>query len=155
LNLENHTSTCGFHSGCLKTWLYWNNKISIDDLKVDVIVLTTSMFINLKLHLLNEIIFSKIIKHVVVKTKQTYIERSSFHYVLYLQVNGSRYKRTSLRCCGIALDKPASWVNVCASSACSWSTPNDLWSLASMLQELTMILSSRRAIDFLLDFYTN
>jgi hypothetical protein len=59
-------------------WLYWNNEISIDDLKDDVIVLVGSMFVNLKLHSLNDIIFKKIIKHVVVKTKQTYIERSFF-----------------------------------------------------------------------------
>jgi hypothetical protein len=37
------------------------------------------MFVNLKLHLLNEIIFSKIIKHVVMKAKQTYIQRLSFY----------------------------------------------------------------------------
>ena len=37
------------------------------------------MFVNLKLHSLNKTIFKKIIKHVVVKAIQTYIERSSFH----------------------------------------------------------------------------
>jgi hypothetical protein len=37
------------------------------------------MFVNLKFHSLNEIIFSKIIKHAIVKAKQTYIEMSSFH----------------------------------------------------------------------------
>jgi hypothetical protein len=37
------------------------------------------MFVNLKLHSLNDIIFSNIIKHAIVKEKQTYIERLSFH----------------------------------------------------------------------------
>jgi hypothetical protein len=37
--------------------------------------MVASMFINLKLHLLNKIIFKKIINHVVVKAIQTYIER--------------------------------------------------------------------------------
>ena len=37
------------------------------------------MFVNLKLHLLNKIILKNIIRHVVVKAKQTYIEKSSFH----------------------------------------------------------------------------
>jgi len=37
------------------------------------------MFVNLKLHSLNDIIFKTIIKHVVMKTKQTYIERLSYH----------------------------------------------------------------------------
>jgi hypothetical protein len=37
------------------------------------------MFVDLKLHSLNDIIFSKIIKDVIVKAKQTYIEKSSFH----------------------------------------------------------------------------
>jgi hypothetical protein len=54
------------------------------------------MFVNLKFHLLNEIIFSKIIKHVIVKAKQTYIEMSSFHWASYLHVNGSRCERTPL-----------------------------------------------------------
>jgi hypothetical protein len=79
MNLENHALTRCSHSRCLVTWLYWNNEISIDDLNVDVIVLASSMFVNLKLRSLNDIIFSKIIKYVVVKAKQTYIERSSFH----------------------------------------------------------------------------
>jgi hypothetical protein len=66
LNLENHESTCGFHSGYLQTWLHWNNKISIDDLKTDAIVLVASISVKLKLHSLNKIIFfKKIIKHVV------------------------------------------------------------------------------------------
>ena len=60
-----------------KTWLHWNNWISINDLKTDVIVLAFSMFVNMKLYLLNDTIFSKIIKHVVMKEKQTYIERLS------------------------------------------------------------------------------
>jgi hypothetical protein len=54
------------------------------------------MLVNLKFHLLNKIIFSKIIKHVIVKAKQTYIERSSFHWASYLQVNGSRCEGTPL-----------------------------------------------------------
>ena len=57
LILENHASTCGFHSRCLETWLHWNNRISIDNLKVDVIVIETLFFVNLKLHSLNDIIF--------------------------------------------------------------------------------------------------
>ena len=62
LNLLNHASIICFHSECLKTWLHWNNKIFIDDFIADVMVLTTSMFINMKLHSLIEINFSKIIK---------------------------------------------------------------------------------------------
>jgi len=77
--MSGYDKTCGFDSGCLKTWLHWTNRISIDDLKADVIVLAASIFVNLKLHSLNKIIFKKFIKHVVVKVNQTYFERSSFH----------------------------------------------------------------------------
>ena len=51
-----------------------DNEIFIDDLKANVIVLAVSTFINLKLHSLN-----KIIKHVIAKAKETYIERSLLH----------------------------------------------------------------------------
>jgi hypothetical protein len=59
------------------------------------------MFINLKLHSLNKIILKKIIKHVIVKTNQTYTGRSSFQWVSHLRLNGSCYK-------GIILDVVAS-----------------------------------------------
>ena len=94
MNIENHASTCSFHSRCLETRLHWNNGISIDNLKVGVIVLVDSMFVNLKLHLLNEITFLKIIKHVVMKAKQTYIQRLSFHWTSYLRVNESHCEGT-------------------------------------------------------------
>ena len=37
------------------------------------------MLVNLKLHSLNGIIFSKNIKYIIVKAEQTYIERSFYH----------------------------------------------------------------------------
>jgi hypothetical protein len=83
------------------------------------------MFVNLELHSLNDIIFSKIIKHVIVKAKQTYIERLFFNLTLYLWVNRSCYEGTPRRCCSITLDETALWVDVCASSAYYWSVPND------------------------------
>jgi hypothetical protein len=61
LNLLNHESIIDFYLGYLETWLHWNNKISIDDFIANVMVLTTSMFVNLKLHLLIKINFLKII----------------------------------------------------------------------------------------------
>jgi len=139
LNLENHASTWGFHSRCLKTYLHWNNGISINDLMTEVIVLTTWMFVNLKLYSLNDIIFLKIIKHVIVKAKQTYIKMSSFHWASYLRVNESRCEGTPPRYYYIALDEPASWVDVCALGACYWLTPNDSWLLASLLEKLVAI----------------
>jgi hypothetical protein len=41
-----------------------------------------------------KLFFKKIIKHVIVKEKQTYIEMSSFHWASYLWVNRSRYEGT-------------------------------------------------------------
>jgi len=40
--------------------------------------------------------FYGIIKNVIVKIKQTYIERSFFYWVSYLWVNGSHYEGTLL-----------------------------------------------------------
>jgi hypothetical protein len=99
------------------------NEISINDLKADVIVLTASMFVNLKLHLLNDIIFSKFIKHVIVKAKQTYIKKTPLSLVLaskWISVWKDPPRHYS-----IALNEPASVVHVCALGACYWSAPND------------------------------
>jgi hypothetical protein len=59
--MSGYDKTCGFDSGCLKTWLHWNYRIYINDLKANVIVLVASMFVNLKLHTLNKIIFKKLL----------------------------------------------------------------------------------------------
>jgi len=76
-------------------------------LNVNIIVLAASMFVNLKLNKFNEILFfKKIIKHVVVKAKQTYIERLSFHWTSYLRVNESRYEGTPLDAAASHLTKP-------------------------------------------------
>jgi len=70
---------CSFQSGYLKTWLHWNNGISIDNLNVDVITRATSVFVNLKIDRFNEILFvQKLLNINQLKAKQTYIERSSF-----------------------------------------------------------------------------
>jgi hypothetical protein len=135
LNLENHESTCGFHSGYLQTWLHWNNEISIDDLKTDAIVLVASISVKLKLHSLNKIIFfKKIIKHVVkAKKKLTLKSCRSTKPRTYGEMDFNM--KGPPRCCEIALDDPTSWVDVCASGACSWSEPNDLWSSVLLLEE--------------------
>jgi len=63
LNFLNQASITGFHLGFLKTWLHWNNNTSIDNFVVDVIIQRASTFVNLKLHSLTEIDFSKIINY--------------------------------------------------------------------------------------------
>jgi hypothetical protein len=45
------------------------------------------------------------------------IERSSFHWALYFQVNGSYGEGTPPRCCSISLDKPTSWLMVVSIAA--------------------------------------
>jgi hypothetical protein len=113
-----------------------------------------SMFVELKLYLFNKIILKKIIKHIV-KAKQTYIERSFFHYASYLQVNGSHCKSTLPWCSGITLDDPTSWVDACASGVYSWLAPNNSWLSTLLLEELVAIMSSQCVIDFSLGIYTN
>jgi hypothetical protein len=55
------------------------------------------MFVNLKLDKFNKIFFVHILLNInQLKTKQTYIERSSFQCVLYLWMNGSRCEGTLL-----------------------------------------------------------
>ena len=54
-----------FYLEFLKTWLHWNNVTFIDDFITDVIFQAASTFINLKLHSLIEINFSKIINCVL------------------------------------------------------------------------------------------
>jgi len=51
-------------------WLHWNNKISIDYLNADVIIRTTSMFVNLKIYKFNQILFvHKLLNMNKLKTK--------------------------------------------------------------------------------------
>jgi hypothetical protein len=57
LNFLNRAWIMGFHLGFLETWLYWNNDTSIDDFFIDIIIQTTSIFVNLKWHSLIEINF--------------------------------------------------------------------------------------------------
>jgi hypothetical protein len=42
------------------------------------------------------------------KANQTYIERSSYHWALYLRVNESRCEGTPPQYCGMALHDPSS-----------------------------------------------
>jgi len=103
----------------LETWLHWKNRISIDDLNVDVITRAVSMFANLKINKINEILIScSQITLKEKKSKQTYIERSSFQCASYLQVNWPRYEGTLPLHCGTALKEEASQV---AAGASSWS----------------------------------
>ena len=54
-------------------------EISIYDLNVDVITRTASMFVNLKINKINEIlVIHKLLNTNQLKAKQTYIERLSF-----------------------------------------------------------------------------
>jgi hypothetical protein len=39
-------------------WLHWNNEISINDLNIDVITRAASMFVNLKINKINEMLIS-------------------------------------------------------------------------------------------------
>jgi hypothetical protein len=57
--------------------------------------------------------------------------------------------------CDIALDEAKSWVDAYTSSVSSWLTPNDSWLSLSLLEEVTVILSSWCTIDFPLGIYTD
>jgi hypothetical protein len=143
--------TWGFQSGCLETWLHWNNKIFIDDLNSDVITRVALMFVNLKIDKINEILVHKLLNTNQLKEKQTYIKRSSFQCISYLHMNRFRSEGTSPLRCGTTLVEAALWVDA---SASSWSTPNDMLS-SSLLEELVAIICPRRAVDFSLCIYTN
>jgi len=56
--MSNHALICGIYSGCLDIWLHWNNGISIDDLNANDITQVASMFVNLKINELNEIMIT-------------------------------------------------------------------------------------------------
>jgi len=58
------------------------------------------MFMNLKINKINEIlVVHKLLNTNQLKSKQTYIERSSFQYASYLRVNWYYYEGTPpLRC---------------------------------------------------------
>jgi len=114
------------------------------------------MFVNLKIDKFNEILFVHTFLNInQLKAKQTYIERLSFHYALYLRLNGFRYEGTPPLCCRTALEEVVSWVDACALGASSWSELNDMLFSSSLLEELAMIMCSLRAIDFPLCIYTN
>jgi hypothetical protein len=75
----------------------------------DVIFRAVLMFVNLKINKFNEILFvHKLLNINQLRAKQTYIEKSSFHYASYLRVNGSRYEGALPRYYGIALEEAAS-----------------------------------------------
>jgi hypothetical protein len=93
----------------LETWLYLNNRVFIDDLNADVITWASLIFVNLKINKFNEILFvHKLLNTNQLKTKETYIERSSFQCTLHLRVYGSCCEGTSPLHCGIALEEAAS-----------------------------------------------
>jgi len=144
--------TWGFQSGCLETWLHWNNEIFIDNLNSDVINRVALMFVNLKIDKINEIlVVYKLLNTNQLKAKQTYIKMSSFQCISYLHMNRFRCEGTSPLCCGTTLEKAALWVDA---SASSWSAPNDMLS-SLLLEELAAIICSRRSVDFSLCIYTN
>ena len=149
------------HRHVVFIWDVWKpGSIEIMDFhlwfKFDVIIRATSIFVNMKIDKFNEILFvHKFLNINQLKTKQTYIERLSFHCALYLWLNGSRYEGTPSVHCRTAPEKAVSWVDACASGAPSWSKPNDILFSSSLLEELAMIMCSLRAIDFPLCIYTN
>jgi len=112
------------------------------------------MFVNLKINKINEILIScpqiTLKEEKKLKSKQTYIERSSFQYASYLRENWSHYEGTPPLYCGIVLEEAASWVTAGSSS---WSAPNDRSS--SLLEELTATMCSWRVVDFVLRIYIN
>jgi hypothetical protein len=61
LNFSNQASIIGFHPRFLKTWLYWNKCIVIDNFIVNVIVQATSTFINLNFNSFIETNYSNFI----------------------------------------------------------------------------------------------
>jgi hypothetical protein len=83
------------------------------------------------------------------KSKQTYIERSSFHCASYLWVNWLRCEGTPLMHCETVLEEVASVGGACASS---WLAPKDMSS--SLLEELAATLCERQTVDFVLRIYT-
>jgi len=136
----------------LETWLHWNNAISIDDLNIDIITQAASIFVNLKIDKINEIlVVHKLLNTNQLKAKQTYIERLFFQCASYLWVNWSRYEGTPPLCSGTALEEVVSWVDTGASSR---SATNDMLS-SSLLEELALILCSRHVVYFFLCIYTN
>jgi hypothetical protein len=60
LEFPNQTSIISFYLGFLETYLHWNKGTSINDFITDVIVRTTSIFINLKFHLFIEINYQRL-----------------------------------------------------------------------------------------------
>jgi hypothetical protein len=112
------------------------------------------MFVNLKIDKINEIL----VGHKLLNTnqlkgkKKSYIEKSSFQWASYLQVNGSRCEETLTLHCGTALEEAASWVDAGVSS---WSVPNDTLLSSSLLEELVVIMCSRHVVYFTLYIYTN
>jgi hypothetical protein len=84
------------------------------------------------------------------KPKQTYIERSSFHYAWYLQVDWPRCEGTPLLRCETALEEAASHGGA---DTFSWSAPKEMSS--SLLEELGVTVCWRRAVDFIRRIYTN
>jgi hypothetical protein len=136
----------------LETWLHWNNAISIDDLNIDIITRAASIFVNLKIDKINEIlVVHKLLNTNQLKAKQTYIERLFFQCASYLWVNWSRYEGTPPLCSGTALEEVVSWVDTGASSR---SATNDILS-SSLLEELVLFFCSRRVVYFFLYIYTN
>jgi hypothetical protein len=131
--------------------LHWNNRISINNLNIDVITRAASMSVNLKINKINEIlVVHKLLNTNQLKSKQTYIERSSFPYASYLQENWPRFEGTSPLRRGTAMEEAVSWVDA---GAFFWSTPNDTSS--SLLEELATIIYSRCAVDYVPRIYTN
>jgi hypothetical protein len=106
---------------------------------------------NLKIDKINEIlVVHKLLNTNQLKSKQTYIERSSFQCISYLRENWPRCEGTLSLCCGTALEETTSWSYAGTSS---WLAPNDMSS--SLLEELTVIIYLWRAIDFVLCIYIN
>jgi hypothetical protein len=109
------------------------------------------MSVNLKINKINEILLiHKLLNTNQLKSKQTYIERSSFPYASYLQENWPRFKETSPLRRGTVMEEAASWVDI---SAFFWLTPNDTSS--SLLEELVTIIYSRCTVDYVPRIYTN
>ena len=127
-----------------------------NNLNVDVIIRVALIFVNLKIENFNEILFvHKLLNINQLKIKQTCIEKSSFQCTSYLQLNGSYSEGIPPPHCRAALEEAASWVNLCASSVSSWSTPNDTLLSSLLLEELVVIMCSWRALDSPLCIYIN
>ena len=152
-NLKNHASIWGFQSGCLEIcyleiWLYWNNGIFIDNLNADFITWMASIFLNLKIDKINEIlVVHKLLHTNKLKAKQTYIERLPFQCTSYLQVNRSHYEGTLPLRYGTTLEEAASWFDESAFSCITLSS--------SLLEQLAVIMYSQREVDFSPCIYIN